>query len=85
MTSRAAKTERDTTFFSDTFLSGCDAHNGGRLTDSGSGGLRWYLLALSVVILNQVLEEVHSFLGLDLIYFDQVLQSKREVQSSVRS
>lgn len=40
------------------------------------GGLRWYLLALCVVILNQVLEEVHSFLGLDLIYFDQVLQSK---------
>lgn len=29
-----------------------------------------------MVILNQVLEEVHSFLGLDLIYFDQVLQSK---------
>lgn len=29
LTSRAAKTERDTTFFSDTFLSGCDAHNRG--------------------------------------------------------
>lgn len=42
----------------------------------GSGRLRWYLLALCVVILNQVLEEIHSFLGLDLIYFDQVLQSK---------
>lgn len=27
-----------------------------------------------MVILNQVLEEVHSLLGLDLIYFDQVLQ-----------
>lgn len=31
-----------------------------------------------MVILNQVLEEVHSFLGLDLIYFDQVLQSKEK-------
>lgn len=41
------------------------------------GGLRWYLLALCVVILNQVLEEVHSLLGLDLIYFDQVLQRKK--------
>lgn len=40
------------------------------------GGLRWNLLALCVVILNQVLEEVHSLLGLDLIYFDQVLQKK---------
>lgn len=39
-------------------------------------GLRRYLLALCVVILYQVLEEVHSFLGLNLIYFDQVLQSK---------
>lgn len=41
-----------------------------------SEGLRWYLLALCMVILYQVLEEVHSFLGLNLIYFDQVLQSK---------
>lgn len=30
-----------------------------------------------MVILYQVLEEVHSFLGLDLIYFDQVLKSKQ--------
>lgn len=46
-------------------------------TDSGGvGGGGWYLLALCVVILYQVLEEVHSFLGLNLIYFDQVLQSK---------
>lgn len=41
-----------------------------------------YLLALCVVILNQVLQEVHSFLGLDLIYFDQVL--KAEEKSRVR-
>lgn len=39
-------------------------------------GLRRHLLALCVVILNQVLQEVHSFLGLDLIYFDQVLQRR---------
>lgn len=48
-------------------------------TDSGGvggGWGGWYLLALCVVILYQVLEEVHSFLGLNLIYFDQVLQSK---------
>lgn len=43
-----------------------------------SEGLRWYLLALCVVILYQVLKEVHSFLGLNLIYFDQVLQSKEK-------
>lgn len=42
----------------------------------GGERLRWNLLALCVVILNQVLEEVHSLLGLDLIYFDQVLQKK---------
>lgn len=30
-----------------------------------------------MVILNQVLQEVHSFLGLDLIYFDQVLQKEK--------
>lgn len=42
----------------------------------GLGRLSWYLLALCVVILNQVLQEVHSFLGLDLIYFDQVLQAE---------
>lgn len=74
LTSRAAKTGRGVTFFFavfwNTFLSGCDAHNRFR------GGLGWYLLALCVVILYQVLEEVHSFLGLNLIYFDQVLQSK---------
>lgn len=33
------------------------------------------LLALRVVILDQVLEEVHSLLGLNLVDFDQVLQS----------
>lgn len=55
------------------------------LTQQGRGAssrLRWYLLALCVVILNQVLEEVHSLLGLDLIYFDQVLQ--REERSRVQ-
>lgn len=35
-----------------------------------------------MVILNQVLQEVYSFLGLDLIYFDQILQ--REEQGSIR-
>lgn len=81
LTSRAARRARDITFF---FLARFEMHfsvgvmrtTGGSFTHSGSGGLRWYLLALCVVILNQVLEEVHSFLGLDLIYFDQVLQSK---------
>lgn len=34
------------------------------------------LLALRVVILDQVLEEVHSLLGLNLVDFDQVLRSK---------
>lgn len=36
-----------------------------------------------MVILYQVLEEVYSFLGLDLIHFDQVLQSteRSRVQS----
>lgn len=29
-----------------------------------------------MVILYQVLEEVHTFFGLDLIDFDQVLQNK---------
>lgn len=53
-------------------------HMTGELHTFRLGGLRWYLLALCVVILNQVLEEVHSFLGLDLIYFDQVLQSKEK-------
>ena len=32
-----------------------------------------YLLALCVVILDEVLEKVHSLLGLDLVDFDQVL------------
>lgn len=32
------------------------------------------LLALRVVILDQVLEQVHSLLGLNLVDFDQVLQ-----------
>lgn len=31
-----------------------------------------------MIILYQVLEEVDAFLGLDLIYFDQVLQNKEE-------
>lgn len=34
-----------------------------------------HLLALRVVILDQVLEQVHSLLGLNLVDFDQVLQS----------
>lgn len=34
-----------------------------------------------MVILYQVLEEVNTFLGLDLIYFDQVLQNKEELRS----
>lgn len=49
-----------------------------------SEGLRWYLLALCVVILYQVLKEVHSFLGLNLIYFDQVLQSKENSRVQYR-
>lgn len=36
-----------------------------------------YLLALRVVILDQVLEEVHAFFGLDLVDFDQVLRKKQ--------
>jgi len=51
-------------------------HTAGECFTFGLGGLRGYLLALCVVILNQVLQEVHSFLGLDLIYFDQVLQEE---------
>lgn len=58
-------------------------HTAGEQCTFGLGGLWWYLLALCVVILNQVLQEVHSFLGLDLIYFDQVLQ--KEERSGVRS
>lgn len=42
------------------------------------GGLRRDLLALCVVILYQVLEEVHTFFGLDLVDFDQVLQNKEQ-------
>lgn len=34
-----------------------------------------------MIILYQVLEEVDTFLGLDLIYFDQVLQNKEERRS----
>lgn len=48
------------------------------------------LLALRVVILDQVLEQVHSLLGLNLVDFDQVLQSndrraevKREEEQDV--
>ena len=51
---------------------------------SGLRGLRWYLLALCVVILDQVLEEVHPFLGLDLIDFDQVLQDKERCRVQQR-
>lgn len=50
------------------------------------------LLALRVVILDQVLEEVHSLLGLNLVDFDQVLQGndrsaevKREEEDDVTS
>lgn len=66
-------------------LSGCDERDGGA-SHIQARGLRCYLLALCVVILNQVLEEVHSFLGLDLIHFDQVLQSKKmcRVQPGVK-
>lgn len=42
------------------------------------GGLRRDLLALCMVILYQVLEEVHTFFGLDLVDFDQVLQDKEQ-------
>lgn len=42
------------------------------------GGLRRDLLALCMVILYQVLEEVHTFFGLDLVDFDQVLQNKEQ-------
>lgn len=37
-----------------------------------------------MVILNQVLQEVHSFLGLDLIYFDQVLQKEKSAAIKLR-
>lgn len=31
-----------------------------------------------MVVLDQVLEEVHAFFGLDLVDFDQVLRNKEE-------
>lgn len=80
LTSRAAKRWRDIQPFSlacfEKHFSAGLTHTTGSIILWSSRGLRWYLLALCVVILNQVLEEVHSLLGLDLIYFDQVLQSK---------
>lgn len=45
-------------------------------------GFQRYLLALCVIILNQVLEKVHSFLSFDLIHFDQVLKSKEKAHGS---
>lgn len=91
--SGSAKRERDAFFAAlwkcICYLGGMNtAGGGGTFTLSGSGGgLGWYLLALRVVILNQVLEQVHSFLGLDLIYFDEVLQNKESctAQPEVKS
>lgn len=36
-----------------------------------------FLLALSVVILDEVLQQVHSLLGLDLVDFDQILMDTK--------
>ena len=33
----------------------------------------WFLLALSVVILDEVLQQVHPLFGFDLIHLDEVL------------
>lgn len=70
-------------------LQGCEILVGGMRTTGerrtfSLEGLRWHLLALCVVILNQVLEEVHSFLGLDLVYFDQVLQEEERCRVQPR-
>lgn len=36
-----------------------------------------FLLALSVVILDEVLQQVHSLLGLNLVDFDQILMDTK--------
>lgn len=40
-----------------------------------------YLLALCMIILNEVLQEVHSLLSLDLVHFDQVLFRTKTLNS----
>lgn len=41
-------------------------------------------LALSVIVLNEVLKQVNSLLSLDLVDFDQILKHKRCTNTDVR-
>ena len=49
------------------------------------GGWVRFLLALSVVILDEVLQQVHPLFGLDLVHLDQVLLRRRDAYRTQKS